>query len=96
LWVDYDAAISLHRLDDPKPGLTRSDRLTRLATTTTRDNRISHGCINVSSSVFENIVRPAFSGTGGIVYIMPETRPVTAVFPIGDLALESSTSAQHG
>ena len=77
LWVDYDNSISLHPVITSKP-LER--RVERLATETPDDNRISYGCINVPSKFFENIVRPAFSGTDGVVYVLPETRSAGAVF----------------
>lgn len=82
LWVDYDAAISVHRATDSKHGLTSNGRLARLASASPLDNRISHGCINVSAAFFENILRPAFSGTSGIVYVLPETRSVRDEFPV--------------
>lgn len=81
LWVDYAAAISVHRATDVKPGLTATNRLARLASPTAADNRISHGCINVSVAFFERAIRPAFSGTSGIVYILPETRSIHDEFP---------------
>jgi hypothetical protein len=81
LWVDYAAAISVHRATDVKPGLATANRLARLASPTSADNRISHGCINVSETVFEGMIRPAFSGTGGVVYVLPETRSLHAEFP---------------
>jgi hypothetical protein len=81
LWVDYAAAISVHRATDVKPGLTTADRLARLASPTAADNRISHGCINVSASFFEGVIRPAFSGTSGVVYVLPETRSIHDEFP---------------
>jgi hypothetical protein len=52
----------------------------RLATATPLDNRISYGCINVPAKFFDSVVRPAFTGTNGIVYVLPETRPARAVF----------------
>ena len=73
LWVDYDAAISLHRVDTAKPS---ERRLQRLASATVSDNRISYGCINVPVQFFESIVRPLFRATAGIVYILPETGPI--------------------
>lgn len=83
LWVDYDSAISLHRVTDAKPGLNPANsRLARLASATTRDNRVSHGCINVPVSFYESRIRSAFAGTNGIVYVLPETRPIREVFPI--------------
>ena len=55
-------------------------RLERLATLTPLDNRISHGCIDVPARFYEKVVRPAFTGTEGIVYVLPETRPARDVF----------------
>lgn len=77
LWVDYDAALSLHPVDTAKPA---ERRLQRLATPSVADNRISYGCINVPSRFFETVVAPLFKGTVGIVYILPEARSVDEVF----------------
>ncbi|MBI3056994.1 MAG: hypothetical protein HYY77_23530 [Betaproteobacteria bacterium] len=83
LWVDYEAAISLHRVIINKP---EERRFQRLATPTPRDNRISYGCINVPKQFYETVVRPAFSGTNGIVYVLPEMRPARAFFSSYDIA----------
>jgi hypothetical protein len=77
LWVDYDGAVSLHRVITSNP---KERRLHRLATPTPKDNRISYGCINVPVAFYETVVRPAFTGTEGIVYVLPETRPAREVF----------------
>lgn len=77
LWVDYDAAISLHRVITTKP---KESRAQRLASLTILDNRISYGCINVPVEFFDKVVVPAFKGTNGIVYVMPEIRSVRDVF----------------
>ena len=77
LWVDYDHSISMHRVHTNKP---QERRLQRLATPTPLDNRISYGCINVPVKFYENIVRPAFTGTNGVVYVLPETRSTREVF----------------
>ena len=77
VWVDYDAAVSLHRVITTKP---KERRLQRLATATPLDNRISYGCINVPADFFDKVVRPAFAGTDGIVYILPEVRSIHEVF----------------
>lgn len=82
LWVDYDAAISLH------PVITsnvKERRAQRLATTTALDNRISYGCINVTAAFFQQVVSPAFAGTNGIVYVLPETRPAKPFFGADDV-----------
>ena len=77
LWVDYDAAISLHPVVTSNP---REQRLQRLASATISDNRISYGCINVPLKFYQSVVSPAFRQSDGIVYILPETRPASAVF----------------
>ena len=77
LWVDYEGAVSLHRVVTARP---EERRLQRLATPTPLDNRISYGCINVPKQFYESVVGPAFSGTEGIVYVLPETRPVRELF----------------
>jgi hypothetical protein len=77
VWVDYRAAVALHRVMTTNP---EERRLERLATPTPRDNRISWGCINVPARFYETVVKPAFTGTNGIVYVLPETVPTRAVF----------------
>lgn len=77
LWVDYDSALSLHPV---VTGLPKERRAERLATPSPLDNRISFGCINVPVKFYENVVSPSFTGTNGIVYILPETRTAREVF----------------
>ncbi len=77
LWVDYDAAISLH------PVITsnaKERRAQRLDSPSPLDNRISYGCINVPADFFKNVISPAFAGSNGIVYVLPETRSVKLFF----------------
>ncbi len=69
LWIDYDDALALHRVVKGQPSERRAERL--LSPTPT-DNRISYGCVNVPVAFYEDVVSPAFQGTGGIVYILPE------------------------
>lgn len=77
LWVDYADAISLHRVITSNP---KEQRAQRLATASSLDKRISYGCINVPPEFFDKFIIPAFKGTNGIVYIMPETRSPREVF----------------
>lgn len=77
LWVDYEGAVSLHRVVTNKP---EERRLERLATPTPRDNRISYGCINVPAKFFDKVVKPAFNGAMGIVYVLPEVKSKKEVF----------------
>lgn len=77
LWVDYDAAVSLH------PVITsnaKERRAQRLASPSPLDNRISYGCINVPADFFRNVISPAFASSNGIVYVLPETRSVKSFF----------------
>jgi hypothetical protein len=77
VWVDYGAAISLHRV---VTHVRAERRLERLATPTPLDNRISYGCINVPKAFYEAVVAPIFKAGPAIVYVLPETRPVAEVF----------------
>lgn len=79
LWIDYDAALSLHRV---VVGRRIDDRAGRLASATSADNRISYGCVNVPPGFYDAVIKPLFTGTVGIVYILPETKPLRGVFPI--------------
>lgn len=89
LWVDYDSALSLHRVATGQP---RERRAERLATASPLDNRISFGCINVPVKFYENVVSPSFTGTNGIVYILPETRSAREVF--GSYDVQDSSRKQ--
>ncbi len=77
VWVDYDAAVSMHRVRATDP---RERRLERLASPTIDDNRISYGCVNMPVAFFEDVLRPAFDKRYGIVYVLPETKPLAEVF----------------
>lgn len=76
LWVDYDSAVSIHPLID---GPTER-RAERLASPTPEDNRITHGCINVSPEFYEEVVRPTFA-RGGVFYILPDRASLAEAFP---------------
>lgn len=77
LWIDYDAALSLHPVVTTRAA---DRRLQRLATATAEDNRISYGCINVPADFYDSVVQPAFHGTTGVVYILPEKQSLAEVF----------------
>ncbi len=77
VWVDYDAAVSMHRVRTTN---LKERRLERLASSTTDDNRISYGCINVPVDFFDSIVAPTFASTTAMVYVLPEVKPVQHVF----------------
>lgn len=78
VWVDYDAAVSMHRVRPTNP---KERRLERLATPTAADNRISWGCINVPVAFFDQTVWPNLGRGRAVVYVLPETHALTAFFP---------------
>ena len=79
LWVDYATAISIHPL--PKTSPKKEKRKERLASATAEDNRITHGCINVSAAFYNKIVKPTFGKQGGVFYVLPDSSPVQTAFP---------------
>ena len=78
VWVDYESAVSMHRVRAVDP---KERRLERLATPATDDNRISYGCVNVPVSFFENVLSPVFHQRHGVVYVLPEIKTLSEVFP---------------
>jgi hypothetical protein len=77
VWVDYNAAVSMHRVRATNPA---ERRLERLATPSVEDNRISYGCINVPAAFYDAHVKPTLGARRGVVYVLPETRSLAAVF----------------
>jgi hypothetical protein len=71
LWLDYEQALSLHAV---VKGTPQDRRAERLASATPDDNRISFGCINVPTDFFKDMIEGKFTGAGGIVYVLPESR----------------------
>jgi hypothetical protein len=78
LWVDYSTAISLHAVIT---SIKAQHRAERLKSPTPDDNRITYGCINVPAEFYKEVVKPLFKSKGGVVYILPETKPLSEVFP---------------
>ena len=89
LWVDYDSAVSIHPTTTDVPAERRAERL---ASPSPDDNRVTHGCINVSPEFYEQIVRPMFE-QGGVFYVLPDTAPLAETFPE---FVQSRATAQRG
>jgi hypothetical protein len=81
VWVDYDAAVAIHRLRPADPAQRRPQRL---ASPSPDDNRISAGCVVVPIAFYEQVVRPTLGRVRGVVYVLPETRPVRDMFRAAD------------
>jgi hypothetical protein len=78
VWVDYDAAVSMHRV---RPTLQpKEKRAERLDSATIDDNRISYGCINVPAAFYDTHIRPVFSTLPAMVYVLPEHKSLQQVF----------------
>ena len=77
LWVDYDSAVALH---PTPPGTSSEKRDERLASATPDDNRITHGCINISPGFYEQVVQTTFE-RGGVFYVLPDKESIEKTFP---------------
>lgn len=77
VWVDYDAAVSIHRV---RASNKAERRLERLTSATAADNRISYGCINVPVSFYDGHIKPSFGAESGVIYILPETHAARESF----------------
>lgn len=69
VWVDYDAALAIHRL---RPGASHGPRLARLATPTPADNRASWGCVVVPAPFYLEVVAKLLGRGASVVYVLPE------------------------
>ncbi|HSV44922.1 MAG TPA: hypothetical protein VLJ58_03940 [Ramlibacter sp.] len=92
VWIDYDAAVSMHRV---RALVEAERRLQRLASATPRDNRISFGCINLPVDFYEKALSPAVRGGGAVVYVLPETGRPADVFGSWDVTAGGRKLAQR-
>ena len=91
IWIDYDAAVSMHRVRTTN---AKERRLERLATATVDDNRISFGCVNVPVAFYNTHIRPVFAKQRAIVYVLPETKTLQQMFKSYDVAARHSLPAK--
>lgn len=79
LWVEYETAVSIHPL--PNTAVSRAEkREERLKSADPEDNRITHGCINVSKTFYDKVVSPLFKD-GGVFYVLPDEVSLAEAFP---------------
>lgn len=93
IWVDYDAAVSMHRV---RPTVAAERRLQRLASATEQDNRISFGCINLPVKFYEGVLSPTVKQTGAVVYVLPETRTPQETFNSWDVTDPEQLARRSG
>ena len=95
VWIDYEAAVAMHRVITTYPAQRRPERL---ASPNARDRRISWGCINLPIPFYEHVLSPTVRKTGAIVYVLPETRAPSEVFgswDVTDPAARPSTEVKR-
>jgi hypothetical protein len=90
VWIDYDAALSMHALASVSASERRAERM---ATPDPGDNRISNGCINLPPKFFHGVLWPTVRKSGAIVYVLPETRTVQQQFGAYDVTGERKSRA---
>ncbi|HEY0855779.1 MAG TPA: hypothetical protein VGE16_01900 [Albitalea sp.] len=93
VWVDYDAAVSMHRVLTTNPA---ERRLQRLMSKTPKDNRISYGCINLPVAFYEKVLSPTVAKHEAVIYVLPESRPLSQVFGLRDGADKRRATARAG
>jgi hypothetical protein len=79
VWLDYDAALAIHRL---RPSPARERRAQRLTSSEADEHRISYGCVVVPVAFYEQVVAPLLGRGRGVVYVLPETRALREMFPV--------------
>ncbi len=77
VWIDYDSAVSLHRVRSVSASERRHQRL---ASGSTRDKRISYGCVNAPEAFYNKHIAPLFGQGPGVVYVLPDTEPFASFF----------------
>ena len=77
VWIEYDTAVSLHRV---RANNSAERRLQRLASSTASDNRISYGCVNVPMAFYDRYVAPTWGHQPGVIYVLPETASAAHFF----------------
>jgi hypothetical protein len=82
IWIDYNAAVSMHRL---RKVSAEEHRAERLASPEKTDNRISNGCVNVPPQFYDKVLRPTVLKYGAFIYVLPETRTAQQQFGAYDV-----------
>jgi hypothetical protein len=77
VWIDYEAALAIHRL---RPGRSQPLRAARLESSQPHERRVSLGCIVVPVAFYVEVIEPLLSRRKGVVYVLPEVQPLHALF----------------
>lgn len=74
VWLDFGAALAIHRLRPQPAGL---ERARRLAGGRAEDLRLSDGCVVVPVAFFEAVVQPLLGRGPAVIYILAESHERT-------------------
>ena len=77
VWLDYDAALAMHRVINK---VKSERRLQRLASPDPKVRRISWGCINIPIAFFDQYISPVYGKRSGVTYVIPERKSFADVF----------------
>jgi hypothetical protein len=77
VWLDYDAALAMHRVINK---VKSEHRLQRIASPNPKVRRISWGCINIPIAFFDTYISPVFGKHTGVTYVIPERKTFEEVF----------------
>ena len=77
VWLDYDAALAMHRVINK---VKSERRLQRIASPNPKVRRISWGCINIPIAFFDTYISPVFGKHSGVTYVIPERKSFAEVF----------------
>ena len=77
VWLDYDAALAMHRVINK---VKSEHRLQRIASDNPKVRRISWGCINIPIAFFDSYISPVFGKRSGVTYVIPERKTFAEVF----------------
>lgn len=77
IWLDYRAALALHRL---RPGRAHQVRAARLEQSQPHERRLSLGCVVVPVAFYLDVIEPLLGTRPGVVYVLPETQDARELF----------------
>ena len=77
VWLDYDAALAMHRVINK---VKSEHRLQRIVSANPKVRRISWGCINIPIAFFDSYISPVFGKQSGVTYVIPERKTFAEVF----------------
>lgn len=86
VWLQYDAALAIHRL---RPAPLHERRPQRLASPDPAERRITFGCVVVPVAFYEDVIQPTLGARRGVVYVLPEAGSVEALLRDTDTALHT-------